>query len=131
MLNLEQVIDKIGASGRSSVHAMETSNRIFGVLPPGRMRGKRYPHWQFIRGIAGDPLRQILSALTTVDPWAKYQFFVSSNPELGNLTPINLLSADSVRTGVMNDETRSLAAAPHEERVKLVVELAKEFANPS
>lgn len=131
MVKLDQVIDLLGTAGRSTVHAMETSNRIFGVLPPGRIRGKRYPRWQFDRAIAGDPLRRILAKLESVDAWGKYQFFTSAYPELGHLTPIEVLTGHVGQAEAITDETRALIRAPHEQRVSLVVELAEEFAHPS
>jgi hypothetical protein len=67
MLDLQEVMAVLNAAGRSSVHAMEATNRVFGLLPPGRMRGKRYPKWQFDAGIAGEPLRLVLSYLDSLD----------------------------------------------------------------
>jgi len=131
MLDLEQVIDVLGTAGRSTVHAMEAGNRIFGLLPPGRLRGKRYPRWQFDRALAGEPLRRVLSELESIDAWGKYQFFSSVYPELGELTPVEVLTSSVERPVAMTDETRALISAPHEKRLALIVELAKEFAHPS
>jgi hypothetical protein len=131
MLDLDQVQDVLRTAGRSTVHAMEASNRIFGLLPPGRMRGKWYPSWQFDRAIAGDSLRQILAELDSVDAWGKYQFFTSAYPELGHLTPIEVLTARVDRSEATPDETRALIQAPYDRRLSLIVDLAKEFAHPS
>jgi hypothetical protein len=131
MLDLDQVQGVLRTAGRSTVHAMEASNRIFGLLPPGRMRGKRYPSWQFDRAIAGDSLRQILAELDSLDAWGKYQFFTSAYPELGHLTPIEVLTARIDRSAAMPNETRALVQAPYDRRLSLVVGLAKEFAHPS
>lgn len=129
MLDLDQVIQLTRAAGRSSVHAMESANRIFGLLPPGRVRGKRYPKWQFFPPIAGEPLQRILSKLESVDGWAKYQFFYSTFPDLGNLTPLELLTTH-LNGRAMTDETRALTLATFDKRLALVEECAEGFANP-
>lgn len=130
MLDLEDVIRVSNAAGRSSVHAMEASNRLFGVLPPGRIRGKRYPKWQFEPGIAGEPLRRILTKLENVDSWARYQFFASVFPELGHLTPVEVL-AGVQRSGAKSDETIALLQSPHDKRIRLIEELAVGFSHSS
>jgi hypothetical protein len=129
MLDLEDVIDIANAAGRSSIHAMEGSNRLFGVLPPGRLRGKRYPRWQFSAGVAGDPLRRILSKLDSVDAWAKYQFFSSIHPDIGNLTPIEVLTGEVKQSTPVTDEAKALLNSPHDKRVRLLEELAEGFAH--
>ena len=131
MADLDEVVRLVGASGRSSVYAMEASNRIFGVLPPGRIRGKRYPRWQFSVGLIGEPLRQLLDELAGVDSWAKYQFFVSTFPQLGHVTPVELLTGHTPEEANLTDETKALLKAPHDRRLTLVVKLARSFANPS
>jgi hypothetical protein len=131
MLDLEEVIRVAHAAGRSSIHAMEASDRIFGLLPPGRMRGKRYPKWQFVPGIAGQPLRRILSKLSVVDAWARYQFFASAYPQLGHLTPVEVLVGKAEQSDAMTDETRALLESPHDQRVRLIEELAEGFAHSS
>lgn len=131
MIELDDVVKLVGASGRSSVYAMEASNRIFGVLPLGRIRGKRYPRWQFLPAIIGQPLQRILAELRPMDSWAKYQFFISSYPQLGNLTPIEALTGDVRQSENLSEETEALLKAPSAQRVNLVVDLAKGFANPS
>jgi hypothetical protein len=129
MLGLNEVINVSNAAGRSSVHAMEAKNRIFGVLPPGRLRGKRYPRWQFAAGVEGQPLRRVLLKLASLDAWSKYQFFSSTYPELGYLTPIQVLTGEVEQLGNVTDETRALLESPHEKRVRLIEELAEGFAH--
>ncbi|MEQ8042396.1 hypothetical protein ABQW67_05480 [Xanthomonas hortorum] len=79
----------LGVSSET-VRRRESEGKVISFLGPHRKRGRAYPVFQTWKGIAGEPLEDILSHLPDKGA-AAFAFFTGINDLLGGLTPVEAL----------------------------------------
>ena len=87
MLSAQAAAQRAGMS-RQALDDRRKAGRALAHLK----RGFRYPAWQFEDGVAG-AMAAILPALSHLDPWQQYFFFVQAEPLLDGLSPLAALRA--------------------------------------
>jgi hypothetical protein len=129
MLTGEEAADRFHVT-RQYIHELYRKGQLIGLIQPGRERGIRYPSWQFDDGVAGEPLRRVLAELKG-DAWSRWLFFVSPAPILADLSPVTLLKGEGEPAAALRRSARGLLALGREERLKRVLEAAREYESDS
>lgn len=123
MLTAAEFGTRLGGLSDETVRQREKAGQLFSVLPEGRHRGREYPAFQLLPGIAGEPLQAFLRVLGDLGGALIYQFMTSPNDALGGLSPLQLLIKESG-----GDETAaSLLALPDAQRLDAVLNCAADF----
>lgn len=106
-----------------TVRQREKAGQLFSVLAEGRHRGRKYPAFQLLSGVAGVPLQALLKVLGDLGGALIYQFMTSPNDSLGGLSPLQLLIKESRG----NEIAASLLALPDAQRLEVVLNCATDF----
>ena len=129
LLSAAQLGKALGDLGDEIVRVRERAGELFSILRPGRKRGREYPAFQAWPGVSGQPLARTLTALGPASSADIYSFFTSPTALLCGLTPVEaLLGRLTARTDVcVVLDAQVLLAAPSEERLKAVLQAAKQW----
>lgn len=130
MLDAEQARQKLSLADANQVRARAREGKIFGLLAPGRMRGTKFPAWQFHSAVIGEPLRQTLSALAELglEGWAIHEFFEEPRVALHGLSAREVLlgAADS---GEPKPKARALLQDTAKQRLARVLTAIEEYSH--
>jgi hypothetical protein len=127
LLGANEMGQALGGMSDQIVRDREKSRELFSVLKAGRKRGREYPAFQAWEGIVGTPLSTVLKALGSLDGAAAYSFFSSRLHELGDLTPVEILSGTPTRPGRISDDAQAILALPADQRLDSVIKAAQAF----
>jgi|APThiThiocy_cv2_1041547.scaffolds.fasta_scaffold00683_3 hypothetical protein len=123
MLTADKFGARLGGLSDETVRLREKAGQLFSILPEGRHRGREYPTFQLLPGIAGKPLEALLNVLGDLGGALIYQFMTSPNDLLGGLSPLQLLIKEPG-----GDETAaSLLGLPDAQRLDAVLNCAADF----
>lgn len=96
MLTGAQAEDRSGVP-RRTLNARRAAGTLLGLIGPAQTRGYRYPSWQFDPEIA-KAVTQVCAVLKSKPPWGVYLFFITPQPALGGLTPVDALRVGKSET---------------------------------
>ena len=107
------------------------NGRLIAILREGRERGRGFPAFQALEGIAGEPLEKVLRALGYSGPTQEsgtsaaeaYQFFTGSHELIGGLAPFQVLLG--IGADVNDVEALEFLSKPHAERLAFIVSIAE------
>lgn len=123
MLTATEFGARLGDLSDETVRLREKAGQLFSILAEGRHRGRKYPVFQLLPGIAGKPLEALLNVLGDLGGALIYQFMTSPNDLLGGLSPLQLLIKEPG-----GDETAaSLRGLPDAQRLDAVLNCAADF----
>lgn len=133
-LSAKDMAARMGVSDET-IRRRENSRHLFSVQNPWRHRGKRYPTFQLLTPIAGEPLRKILLALANDadgvpredEGTMVFRFFITPSPDIGNLTPIEALTGKSVKANPVRPAVQTFLNESEENRLNAVLKAAKVF----
>lgn len=111
---------------RQHIHNLYRTEKLIGLIHPGRQRGLRYPAWQFEDGVFGAPLRAVLDVLKGQDPWDKWLFFVSKDDALAGFSPVELMTG-SAKVVPHNKAALAMLQESTAARLQKVMDAAKEY----
>lgn len=123
MLTAAEFGDRLGKLTDETVRLREKEGQLFSILPEGRHRGRKYPAFQLLPGIAGKPLEALLNVLGDLGGALIYQFMTSPNELLGGLSPLQLL----IKEPVSDETAESLLGLPDAQRLDAVLNSAADF----
>ena len=115
-------------TSRQYIHQLRKNGELIGLMHPARQRGLQFPKWQFQRGVAGKPLKKVLSTLKGLDDWDKWLFFTTPDEYLYDLTPLQVLTRE-VRAQELPLAAQKLLASSADERLARVVAAASGYVN--
>jgi hypothetical protein len=110
-----------------TVRNREAAGELFSILRPGRKRGREYPAFQAWEGVAGAPLKEILTALDRPAGPVAYAFFTSAQDTLAGLSPVEALVGLTPRE--VSPEAQEFLRAGAPERLAVVVQAAQSYAS--
>jgi hypothetical protein len=123
MLTAAEFGTRLGGLSDETVRQREKSGQLFSVLPEGRHRGREYPAFQLLPGIAGESLQALLRVLGDLGGALIYQFMTSPNDALDGLSPLQLL----IKEPDGDEAATSLLALPNAQRLDAVLNCAVDF----
>lgn len=132
LISGSELAEMLGVS-EEAVRQRLQAGKLIAILSAGRERGRGFPIFQAWDGIAGGPLEQTLKALgyegpgKAVDAADAFQFFVSRNELLGDLTPVEVLTGAGV-SDPDDVEAAEFLTKPHQERLEFVASVARATA---
>lgn len=125
-LSAAQLAALLGVTDET-VRNREAAGELFSILRPGRKRGREYPAFQAWEGVAGSPLKEILTALDRPSGPVAYAFFTSPQDTLGGLSPLETLVGLTPRE--VSPEAQEFLCAGAPERLAVVVQAAQTYAS--
>lgn len=90
MLSGEEVAKRLRIT-RQAVAKKRAAGELFALAWGSRKL--RYPSWQLEPVVFGEPLKNVLAALTGEDPWAVYRWFTTPEAAFSDDTPLSALIA--------------------------------------
>jgi len=95
---------------------------------PGRKRDREYPAFQAWPNVVGAPLTKVLRALGDPNGASAYGFFSSPSPELGRLTPVEVLIGALTKARAIDTSAANLLDGAPQTRLEAVVSAAGAYA---
>ena len=124
-----KVSDVIGQGwvqlSQASLYRAVESRRFYCVTPKGRSIGKEFPAWQFVQPVP-ELIPQVLTLLAGQPSSEIHAFWISSDDELNELSPAEMLAGKSFETRAdIHSSQQALLNLPASERLRKVLAAAK------